>query len=239
MIFLKNKENYFNIMAAKSKPLIIGNRYNKLTALKKTGQLEGKSSYIYYLFLCDCGKKVLVAGSLVLSSRRKSCGCLKKTPPSQTHGMSYSRVYKIWQNIKKRCYKKTENNYKNYGGKGVVMCKEWLNEPMCFIGWALKNGYKDNLTIDRINNNGNYEPTNCRWVTKYVQANNTSTNRYISYKDKTKTLAQWAKEYKINRNTLRKRIESNKYSMHEALTNKFREKPTQKEYGYRLIDTEK
>lgn len=115
-----------------------------------------------------------------------------------------------------RCYYPTTNGYKNYGGRGIKMCKEWINTPQSFYEWAINNGYKDGLSIDRINVNGNYEPSNCRWVTKEVQDNNRRTSRKITYEGKTQTLSQWSKEYNINSTTLSDRLKAG-LSIGEAL----------------------
>ena len=115
-----------------------------------------------------------------------------------------------------RCYYSTTNGYERYGGRGIKMCDEWVNNPQSFYNWAINNGYKKGLTIDRIDVNENYEPSNCRWVTKEIQDNNRRTNRKITYKNKTQTLSQWAKEYNINIVTLSDRLKTG-MSMEEAL----------------------
>ena len=107
-----------------------------------------------------------------------------------------------------RCYYPTTHGYERYGGRGIKICDEWLNNPRSFYDWSIKNGYKKGLTIDRKNVNGNYEPTNCRWVTREIQDNNRRNNRKITYKDETKTLSQWAREYNINKVTLSDRLKS-------------------------------
>ena len=122
------------------------------------------------------------------------------------HGMIHTRLYSIWHCMKVRCYIKSCLSYKNYGGRGIKICDEWKNDFISFYNWSLANGYKDNLTIDRIDVNGNYEPSNCRWVSKKEQDNNRRTNRFIEYNGIKKTIQQWAEEKGINTYTLRKRI---------------------------------
>ena len=107
-----------------------------------------------------------------------------------------------------RCYYPSTHGYERYGGRGIKICDEWINNPQSFYDWAINNGYKKGLTIDRIDVNGNYEPSNCRWVTKEVQDNNRRTNRKITYKGETKNLSQWCKEYNINIVTLSDRLKS-------------------------------
>ena len=115
-----------------------------------------------------------------------------------------------------RCYYPTTNGYKRYGGRGIKMCDEWIKNPQSFYEWALENGYKDGLTIDRIDVNGNYEPNNCRWVTKEVQDNNRRNNRKITYKGETKTLSQWCRKYNINYQTAWKKSKKG-YSIEKIL----------------------
>ena len=115
-----------------------------------------------------------------------------------------------------RCYYPSTNGYQRYGGRGIKICDEWINDPQSFYNWSINNGYKKNLTIDRIDVNGSYEPSNCRWVTKEIQDNNRRTNRKITYKGETKTLSQWCREYNINRVTLDDRLKTG-MTIEEAL----------------------
>jgi hypothetical protein len=109
-----------------------------------------------------------------------------------------SRIYSTWHNMKSRCYNPNTQHYNHYGGRGIIVCDEWKNSFQAFHKWAIENGYRDDLTIDRIDVNGNYEPSNCRWVDMYCQNNNTSKNRYITHNGETKTAAEWARQYGIN-----------------------------------------
>jgi len=115
-----------------------------------------------------------------------------------------------------RCYYPSTNGYERYGGRGIKMCDEWINNPESFYIWSIDNGYRKGLTIDRIDVNGNYDPSNCRWVTKETQDNNRRTNRKITYNGETKTLSQWAREYNINIVTLSDRLKTG-LSIEEAL----------------------
>lgn len=125
-----------------------------------------------------------------------------------------------------RCYYPTTHGFERYGGRGIKMCDEWVKNPNTFYEWAINNGYKKNLTIDRIDVNGNYEPSNCRWATKEEQDNNRRNNRSISYKGETKTLSQWARQYSINIVTLSDRLKTG-MSIDEALN-----KPAIKSGGF-------
>ena len=111
----------------------------------------------------------------------------------KSHGMYGTRIYGIWAHIKSRCYNPSVERYKYYGGRGISMCEEWRNSFEAFYEWAMANGYKEGLSIDRIDNNGNYEPSNCRWVTTVDQMNNTTRNQSITYNGETHTIAEWAR----------------------------------------------
>lgn len=125
------------------------------------------------------------------------------------HGLCKTRLYRIFGNIKQRCYYKNNKDYKNYGGRGIIVCDEWLKDFKKFYDWAINNGYQDGLTIDRINNDGNYEPSNCRWITKKAQSRNNRNNRIITYKGETHCLIEWSEILKIPYPTLRSRIQMN------------------------------
>lgn len=120
--------------------------------------------------------------------------------------ISYDRLYKIHQGMKARCYKANNENYKNYGGRGISICDEWRKNYKVFKEWAINNGYRDDLTIDRIDVNGNYEPSNCRWITIREQQRNKRTNRLIEYKGEIKLLCEWAKIYGISAEAINDRI---------------------------------
>lgn len=122
------------------------------------------------------------------------------------HGMSNTRLYNIWRKMKNRCSAKTGHYYKYYGAKGITVCDEWKNDFLSFYNWAIAHGYSDDLTIDRIDGNGNYCPENCRWATSLQQGRNKSNNHLITYQGKTQTISQWAKELNINWYTLFHRL---------------------------------
>lgn len=125
----------------------------------------------------------------------------------KSDGRHSTRLYSIYLNMKSRCYYVKNPRYKNYGARGIKICEEWLNDFLVFKEWAIKSGYSDNLTIDRKNVNGNYEASNCRWITNKEQQNNKTTSNFIEYNGEIKTLQQWSECLGIGYNTLKKRVE--------------------------------
>jgi hypothetical protein len=177
--------------------------------------------------LCDCGNKTIVEGARLRTvNKTTSCGCYRseQIKKRQTihgdckrknteNGTNKTRLYRIWVGITFRCKNK---NDRRYGGRGISVCNEWLNYE-CFKEWANSNGYHKDLSIDRINNDGNYEPDNCRWATRTKQSNNRSTNNRIIFNDENLTIAEWAKKIGISHSTLRDRLEYG-WSIERALT---------------------
>ena len=135
------------------------------------------------------------------------------------HGKTNTRLFSIWTNMHTRCHNKNNAKYKNYGARGIRICSEWEKDFMSFYDWSMENGYDDELTIDRVNNDGDYEPSNCRWVTQKIQQNNRTSNRLITHNGKTQTMQQWAIEKGIKYTTLRMRIEYG-WSVDEAINGK-------------------
>lgn len=134
-----------------------------------------KNGNAIWLCRCDCGKETLARGDCLKSGKTRSCGCLRddiQKKKKTTHGLCRSRLARIWYGMKKRCLCPTSSVYKNYGGRGIAICEEWRNSFPAFYEWAMANGYRNDLSIDRVNNDGNYEPSNCRWATAKEQNNN-------------------------------------------------------------------
>lgn len=177
--------------------------------LDRTGQRFGmltvKSlfSYINYnsrwLCLCDCGNETIVSGSNLQAGHTTSCGCyalsvLKKR--SVTHGMTKTDTYICWAHIKARCYNPKEKSYEKYGGRGIMMCDEWLNDFPRFLADMGERPSKLH-TIERIDVNGNYEPSNCKWATQKEQQNNRSNNNRVEYDGEIMTVAQLSEKIKV------------------------------------------
>lgn len=138
---------------------------------------------------------------------------------AEKHGLSHTRLHRIWHSMYCRCNYKSTNGYKNYGGRGITVCNEWIGIEgfVRFYNWAIENGYKDGLTLDRINLNGNYEPSNCKWSTPKEQSNHRRNSRYITFNNKTKTAKQWCDLYKISQTTFNDRLNRG-WTIEQALT---------------------
>lgn len=185
---------------------MVGNKYGRLKVLEYVG--KGR-----VLCECDCGAIKIVQAVHLRNGMTKSCGCYRLDFPNRkTHGESNretgkrTKLYHIWCNLKSRCNNPNDKRYADYGGRGISVCEDWRNSYVNFRDWANKNGYCDGLTIDRIDNNGNYEPSNCRWSDWKAQSNNKRNNHLLTYKGETKTMAQWADKFGINFGTLKRRI---------------------------------
>lgn len=174
-----------------------GRRFGKLMALEFAGITNKKT---LWRCQCDCGNEVIAYATNLKSGHASSCGCLKY--PAKK--LSNTRIYHIYRGMISRCYKETDGNYAIYGGRGITVCDEWLGEDglFNFKEWADNNGYQNDLTIDRIDTNGNYEPSNCRWATLIEQANNKRNNIMLTYNGKTKTIPEWSRELGVNRGLL-------------------------------------
>lgn len=185
-------------------PDLTGKKFGKLTVIG-LGEPRikpcGKPVRIWKC-QCDCGNETNVCTSDLNSGHTTSCGCVKKNilaDITRKHGMTGTRIYNEYRGMKARCYNKNYQNYDNWGGRGIKVCDEWLGEHGFenFYDWSMSNGYTDDLTIDRIDNDKGYSPYNCRWATQLVQANNTRKNIYIQYQGKTQSLPDWCRELNL------------------------------------------
>ena len=198
---------------------LTGQRFGRLTILyrddkfKKSGKKETA-----YVCQCDCGAVKKIFAYSLKSGNTVSCGCQSlenRIKAKTTHHLTGTRIYRIWRGMKTRCENSNDYHYKFYGERGIRVCAEWQEfEP--FYDWAIANGYTDDLTLDRIENNGNYEPSNCRWVTQKEQSNNTRKNRVITHNGISHTLYEWANSVNMQPGTFAYRINSG-WSMERAL----------------------
>ena len=201
----------------KAKERYIGKRFGLLTVEGFAYKDEfGKH---YFKCRCDCGNEKIISAYELGRKRYKnqSCGCYKR----KINGLYKSRIHRIHRGMISRCYCKNAPYYKWYGGIGISVCDDWKdnnNGFLNFYNWAMQNGYSDNLTIDRIDNNRNYEPSNCRWITQEEQANNKRNNHNITFSGKTQTIAEWAKTIGIRPSNIYSRIFNSGWSEEEALT---------------------
>jgi len=198
---------------------IAGEKFNKLTVLNKTNEKANKT----YLWLCECecGNLTKVKKWNITSGNTRSCGCLKvesiKKVGQQniSHGMRYTKIYKIWESMKRRCNNEKAERYASYGGRGITYCEEWEKFDG-FYEWVKESGYKEGLSIDRIDVDGNYEPSNCRWVTLEQQSFNKTNSRKVHYKDKELTIAELAKKTGKSYHLLYQRIVKLGWSVSES-----------------------
>lgn len=150
---------------------LTGKRFGHLEVLSLVQNGKTRRSW---LAICDCGKKKVIGESRLFPMKGrnpdKSCGCFQL----KQHGWSveHPRIFKVWRNMLSRCFDPTADNYARYGGKGTTVCDEWKNDFGSFLQWSLNNGYRDKLTLDRINSGEPYRPSNCRWADYYTQAQN-------------------------------------------------------------------
>lgn len=200
----------------------IGDKYGRLTVIRETEPHKCPSGRLIRKVLCqcDCGNCTEVQLWSLRKGVTKSCGCYNKEIVQQmfsTHGMKGTRLYTIYRSMVSRCTYIKNQHYDRYGGRGIKVCDEWRNNPSAFFQWAVANGYSDELSIDRIDNDGDYAPDNCRWITQKEQVNNKSSNLYLEYNGKTKTLSQWAEFTGLRSSTIRQRLIRG-WSVERALT---------------------
>ena len=195
------RSNHRRFMAVRRKDLI-GQKFGRLTVLEDTG--KRKKGRIVWLCRCDCGRETNVMGDNLSRGHTQSCGCLQAEAasrnikefrvqceriklPSYKHGDAprgnLSRLYRIWAGMKSRCRDANNVSYNYYGQRNIGVCSKWANDYLAFKNWSLANGYQDNLVIHRIDRNGNYDPNNCRWITKSENSKNAQKERWIQRGD--------------------------------------------------------
>jgi hypothetical protein len=197
---------------------LAGKKFEMLTVISRAENTKaGKAAR---LCECDCGKSPIVVGGNIMSGNSTNCGCVRLKNAEKrltTHGEFGTRLYAAWANMKRRTTNPNNHNYAYYGGRGISVCADWESYE-AFRDWAVVNGYQADLELDRIDNDGNYEPSNCRWVPRKKQANNMRKNRVITYNGETHSLSEWAEITGIKRATLSNRINTYGWSVERALT---------------------
>ena len=186
------------MVIAKSRAIdLTGMVFERLTVVNRVEN----SKYVKWHCICECGKEVDVYGKALRNGTTKSCGCYTKDRLKK-HGLSHTKLHGVWWGMMQRCYYEKHVDYKWYAEKGIGVCDEWRNDFKAFYDWAMENGYKEGLSIDRIDNDKGYSPQNCRFATPQEQANNRTTNIVIEYNGKSQTLKQWAAELDIKYSAL-------------------------------------
>jgi len=195
-----------------------GMKFDRLKVICRTKTEKGR---VFWLCQCKCGNVKEVSGKELTRGTTKSCGCLRKETASKnftTHGATETRLYYIWTTMIQRCEKpSTKKSKKDYKERGITVCPGWHNFET-FQSWALANGYSENLTIERMDNDKGYSPDNCKWATNKEQANNRRSNVNITFNGITQTIAQWAEELCMAYNVLHNRLSYLGWSVEKALT---------------------
>lgn len=195
---------------------LTGQKFNKLTAVER---LENDNGGIpVWLCKCDCGNFTRVRGKNLKNGAVKSCGCLLKKGTQTTHGLSDSKIYNIWNGIKARCFNPKSCSYKRYGARGISVCEEWKNSFESFYSWSIQNGYAENLTIERINNDGNYCPENCKWVSRKEQCRNRRTNIVFEYMGEKHILMEWCEILNLDYKFIHNRIYKMGWSFEKSIS---------------------
>lgn len=181
-----------------------GQRFGRWTVVQSAGTRKmsnGRNRHLWNC-LCDCGTERVVEEPSLTSGRSKSCGCYHSDimhdvgKVNTTHGMSNSRLYRIWRHIINRCNNPSDSSYSNYGQRGITVCDEWLSFDS-FMNWALNNGYEDGLSIDRIDTDESYTPDNCRWADDKTQANNRRSTKVYTIGQESHSIMEWSEIYNV------------------------------------------
>lgn len=185
----------------------IGNRYAHLVVIGRAENTKGGNAQ--WLCKCDCGNTCVVNGNNLRRGKQVSCGCYgrqvrkKNDAPAE---MTKERLYRIWQRMNYRCYNEHSNRFSTYGGRGITVCDEWRNDYIAFRTWAMQNGYCEELTLDRIDNDVGYEPQNCRWASVKDQQRNRRNNRMITLNGETKCVSEWCEQFGLKPSTVSMRL---------------------------------
>lgn len=197
---------------------LVGKRYGRLVVLSRAENLNGHARWHCK---CDCGKECIVHGASLKSGNTTSCGCYRTENAKRLYSsvrQNDKRLYAVWNGIKQRCFNPNNKSYNNYGGRGITVDPEWANNYESFYNWAISSGYKKGLQIDRIDNDGNYCASNCRFVNSEIQANNKRNVKLYTINGVKKSLPQWCKEYNQEYPLAYQRVHKLGWSIQKALT---------------------
>lgn len=207
--------------------IIIGDKFARLTILSFEDRNRQYDSL--WKVRCDCGNEFIVRGGVLKNGHTQSCGCLQREQTSKsrtTHGLSRNpltgkrdKLYRVFAGMKERCYNPHHDMFRYYGGSGVSICEAWLNDYSAFHQWAITNGYKEGLTIERVNTFGNYEPSNCKWIPMSEQSKNRRNNRILTFNGQTKKVIEWAEITSLPGTLIIQRIKRG-WSIEKSLTQK-------------------
>lgn len=194
-----------------------GEKFGRLLVIEKAY----KKKDWYYTCKCDCGTEKVIRGADMKGGKINSCGCLAREiiiERNFKHGLSNTRLNSIWRDMRRRCSNPNTQGYKWYGARGIKVCEEWNKNFMSFYNWAINNGYQEDLTLERIDNDGPYSPDNCRWATTIEQGFNKTTSHKITFNGITKCTSQWSKDLGGNPSLVQNRINKLGWSVEHALT---------------------
>lgn len=194
---------------------LVGNTFGKLTVIKFGGRKNGKR---FWHCRCKCGSYTESLHGNLISGNANSCGC-SRGESLKKHGLRNHKLFTVWVNMRARCYNKNGSQYKDYGGRGIVVCKKWVNNFKAFYDWSIANGWEKSLTLDRRDNSKSYTPSNCRFTTRVQQNRNQRSNVLLTYNGKTLCISEWSELMGINRLTITSRLKRN-WNIEETLTKK-------------------
>lgn len=185
---------------------LVGKKYGRLLVVSKAASSKGHTRW---LCKCDCGKESVVYGTSLKNGNTTSCGCFKSENAKKLYSgvrQNDKRLYGVWNGIKQRCRNKNNSSFHNYGGRGIKMADEWADNYETFYNWAIRSGYREGMQIDRIDNNGDYCESNCRFVGRDVQSNNKRNVVLYTIDGVTKSLPQWCRDYDKDYYLIRQRV---------------------------------
>lgn len=195
---------------------LTGKKFGYLTVISRAE--NAKNGAARWNCLCKCGNLTVVPTHRLNNGQCQSCGCKKLESHNKVHGMTKTDIHNKWLSMKQRCFDKNHSSYKRYGALGITVCDEWKDNFINFRDWSYENGYKEGMSLDRIDNSKGYFPGNCRWVTWKDQCNNRRSNIKITYQGKAQNLKQWCDELKINYKFVYQRMRKSGLTFEDAIS---------------------